>query len=113
MNIESDNKYCFLWSLLANIHRCDINHPDRVSNYRQNSNELNIQDFVSTNKFKSSDVHIFVKLNNLSTNLFELNFYEAQNKWKHKLILLKLLKMIHKDFLTCYFIKIFMFSLNN
>ena len=25
-------------------------------------------------------------MNNLSINIFELNFYQDQNKWKHKLI---------------------------
>ena len=33
-----------------------------------------------------SDVHIFGKLNNLSDNIFELNFYRDQKKRRHKLI---------------------------
>ena len=31
-------------------------------------------------------MHRFEKLNNLSINIFELNFYQEQNKWKCKLI---------------------------
>ena len=31
-------------------------------------------------------MHKFEKLKNLSINIFELNFYQEQNKWKHKLI---------------------------
>ena len=33
-----------------------------------------------------SNVHKFNELNNLSVNIFELNFYQVQNKWKHKTI---------------------------
>ena len=36
--------------------------------------------------FKCSDVHIFNELNNLSINIFELNFYQGENKWKHNSI---------------------------
>ena len=86
LNTENDNKYCFLWPILAYIHPCNINHPNRVSNYRQYFNELNIQDLDFTNGFKCNDVHIFEKLKNLSINIFELNFYQDQNKWRHKLI---------------------------
>ena len=86
LNIENNDKYCFLWSILASLHPCNNNHPNRVSNYRQYFNELNIQDFDFTNEFKCSDVHKFNELNNLSVNNFELNFHHDQNQWKHKLI---------------------------
>ena len=86
LNIENNDKYCFLWSILAYLHPCNNNHPNRVSNYRQYFNELNIQDFDFTNGFKCSDVHKFNELNNLSVNIFELNFYQDQNQWKQKLI---------------------------
>ena len=36
-----------------------------------------------TNGCKCSDMHRFEKLNNLSMNIFELNFYQDENKWKH------------------------------
>ena len=86
LNIENDKKYCFLWSVLAYLHPCNNNHPNRVSNYRQISKELNIEDFDFTNGFKCSYVQKFEKLNNFSTNIFELNFYQDQNKWRQKVI---------------------------
>ena len=92
LNVENNDKYCFLWSILAYLHPCNNNHPNRVSNYKQYFNELSIQDFDFTNGFKSSDVHKFNKLNNLSINIFELNFYEDQNQWKYKLILIEISK---------------------
>ena len=30
-NIENDNKYCFIWSILASLHPCNDNPPNRVS----------------------------------------------------------------------------------
>ena len=92
LNIEKNDKYCFLWSILAWLHPCNINHPNRVSNYRQYFNELNIQGFDFTNGFKCSDVHKLNELNNLSVNIFELNFYQDQNQWKYKLIPIEISK---------------------
>ena len=86
LNIENNDKYCFLWSILAYLHPCNNNHPNRVSNYKQSFIELNIQDFDFTNGFKCSDVHKFNELNNLSVNIFELTFCQDQNQWRHKLI---------------------------
>ena len=86
LNVENNDKYCFLWSILAWLHPCNNNHPNRVSNYRQYFKELIINDFDFTNGFKCSDVHKFIELNNLSVNIFELSFYQDQNQWKHKLI---------------------------
>ena len=92
LNIENNDKYCFLWSILAWLHPCNNNHPNRVSIYRQYFNELNVQGFDFTNGFKCSDVHKFNELNNLSVNIFELNFYHDQNQWKHKLIPIEISK---------------------
>ena len=72
MNIGNDDKFCFLWSILAELRPCNISHPNRVSNYRQFFNELNNNGFDSTNGFKCSDVHKFEKLNNLSKSIFEV-----------------------------------------
>ena len=33
-NIENDDKYCFLCSILAHLHPCNNDHPNTVSNYR-------------------------------------------------------------------------------
>ena len=86
LNIENNDKYCFLWSILAYLHPCNNTHFNRVSNYRQYFNELNIQGFDFARGFKCSDVHKINEINNLSLIIFELNFYQDQNKWKHKLI---------------------------
>ena len=32
LKIENNDKHCFLWSILASLHPCNINHPNRVSN---------------------------------------------------------------------------------
>ena len=86
LNVENNDKYCFLWSILAFLHTCNNNHPNRVSNCRQNFSELNIQGFDFSKGFRCSDAHNFNELNNLSVNIFEINFYQDQNKWRHKLI---------------------------
>ena len=92
LNVENNDKYCFIWSILASLYPCNKNHPNRVSNYRQYFDELNIQGFDFLNGFRCSDVHKFNELNNLSVNIFELNFYQDQNKWKHKLIPIEISK---------------------
>ena len=74
LNIENNDKYCFLWSILAYLNPCNNNHPNRVSNYKQYFNELNIYGFDFTNGFKCSDVHKFNEIYNLSVNIFELIF---------------------------------------
>ena len=93
INIKNNDKYCFLWSFLADIHPCENDHSKRVSNYKQYFDELKIEGFDFTNGFKCSDVHKFEKLNNSSINIFELNFYQDQNKWKHNLISLEISKI--------------------
>ena len=47
---------------------------------------MDIQVFGFSRGFRCRDVHKFNELNNLSVNIFELNFYQDQNQWKHKLI---------------------------
>ena len=91
VNNKNDVKYFFARSILVSLHPCNIN-PNRVSKYRQYFNELNIGGFDFTNGFKCNDMHKFEKLNNLSINIIELNFYQDNNKWKHKLIPIDLSK---------------------
>ena len=43
--IENKDKYCFFWSIIFYLHPCNINRPNRVSNYKQYFKELNIQGF--------------------------------------------------------------------
>ena len=92
LNIENNDKNCFLCSILASLYPCNINHPNRVSNYRQYFNELNIQGFDFSRGFKCIDVHKFNEINNLSVNIFELVFYQDENQWKHKLIPIEISK---------------------
>ena len=92
INIKNNDKYCFIWSILASLHPCENDHPNRVSNYKQYFNELNFQSFDFTNGFKCSDVQKFNDLNNLSVNIFELNFDQDKNKWKHNLIPIEISK---------------------
>ena len=84
--IKNKDKYCFIWSILASHHPCGNDHPNRVSNYKQKFDELNIEGFDITSGFKCSDIHRIEKLNNLSLNIFEIIFYQDQNKSKHNLI---------------------------
>ena len=86
LNIEKNDKYCFLWSILVSLHPCKNNHANRFLNYRQYVDELSIDGFDFSNGFKCSDVHKFEKLNNLSIGIFKLNFYQDGNNWKQNLI---------------------------
>ena len=93
LNIQNNDKYCFIWSILASLHPCENNHPNRVNNYVQYFNEINFQTFDFTNGFKCSDVHRFNELNNLTVNINELNFYQDGDKWKHNLLPIEISKM--------------------
>ena len=86
LNVQNNDKYCFIWSILASLHPCEKTHPSRVNNYIQYFNELNFQSFDFTNGFKCSDVHKFNESNNLSVNIYELNFYQEGDERKHNLI---------------------------
>ena len=78
VNIQNDDKYCFLWSILAHLHSIADSkngHATTVANYRQKFNELHIAGFDFTNGSRSSDVHKSERLNNLSIKIFELSFH--------------------------------------
>ena len=32
LNNQNNDKYCFIWSILASLHPCENDHPNRVSN---------------------------------------------------------------------------------
>ena len=78
-NFENNDKYCFIWSILASLHPCENDNPNRVSNYKQYFNELNINGFDFTYGFKCSDVLKFEKLNNLSIKNFKLKIYQDRD----------------------------------
>ena len=92
LNIENNDKYCFIWSVLAFLHACENSHPSRIKNYLHYFNELNFQSFDFPNGFKCSDVHRFNELNNLSVNIYESIFYQDGDKWKHNLIPIEISK---------------------
>ena len=92
LNVQNNDKYCFIWSILASLHPCQNNYPNRVNNYSQYFNDLNFQGFDFINGFKCSDVHRLNELNNLSVNIYELNFYQDGDKWKHNLIPIEISK---------------------
>ena len=92
LNIESSDEYCFLWSKSANLHPCKNDHLNIVSSYRKYFDELNIGGFDFSIGFKCNDGHIFENINNLSMKMFELIFYQDQNKWKHNLIPVEICK---------------------
>ena len=84
LNIENNVEFCFIWSILAYLRPCENSHPSRVKSYIQYFNEINIGCSDFTNGFKCSDVQNFEKLKIFSiNNIFEVNFYEDKNKWKH------------------------------
>ena len=109
LNIENDDKYCLLLSNLAFSHPCNNNHPNRVSKDRPYFNEINIEAFDLTNGSKCNDANKFEKLNNISINIFELNFYQDQNKWGPKLVPIEISKnesdivvdlLLYKNYIT-------------
>ena len=73
LNIENNDKYCFLWSIFASLHPRKIDHPNRVSIYRGYFDEFNFEGFDFSNGFRYSNVQKNEKQNNLSVNIFESN----------------------------------------
>ena len=62
LNVKNDDKYCFLWSILAKLHPISDSkngHAAKVSNYEQYFNELNVSGFDFLKGFKCSDMHKF------------------------------------------------------
>ena len=70
VNIQNNDNYCFLWSILAHKYNVD-NHRERVTHYENHFHELNQGDIQFPMKIK--DIPIFERLNNLNINVFELS----------------------------------------
>ena len=70
VNIQNNDNYCFLWSVLAHKYKVD-NHRERVSHYTNHFHELNQGDFQFPMKIK--DIPTFERLNTLNINVFELS----------------------------------------
>ena len=92
LNRQDTDKKCFLWSILAYLRPCENRHPSRVTICIQYFNELSIGGLDFSNGFKCSDMHRFEKLNSLSIKIFELIFHQDENKWKHNLVLIEVIK---------------------
>ena len=91
LNIQNNDTYCFLWSILANIHPVNEN-PHRVSKYTPYQNELNITDKDFTNGVRITDIDKFENLNNqLSINVFE---YSKEKDNEYQLVPLYISKNI-------------------
>ena len=93
LNIQNNDSYCFLWSILASIHPInDKNHPYRVSKNIPYKNELNIHNIDFTNGMKITDIDKFENLNTqLSINVFE---YTTDEDNDYKLVPLYISKNI-------------------
>ena len=70
VNIQNDDNYCFLWSILAHEHKVE-NHRERVSHYKKSFHEPNQGDIQIPMKIKV--IPTFERLNNLKPNVFELS----------------------------------------
>ena len=46
LKVQNIDKYCFVRSILASLHPCENDHPNRVSICLQYFNELNFQNFI-------------------------------------------------------------------
>ena len=91
LNIQNNDTYCFLWSILACIHPV-IENPHRVSKYIPYQNELNINDIDFSNGMRITDIDKFENLNNqLSINVFE---YSEEEDNDYKLVPLYISKNI-------------------
>ena len=83
LNIQNNDTYCFLRSILANIHQVNKD-PQRVSKYIPYQIELNMTDIDFTNGMKITDFPSFENLNpTLSKNVFE---YSTDKDNDYKLV---------------------------
>ena len=64
--------------IIASLYPCQEYHPNRVSNYGHNFDELKIKGFDFSNGFEISDFHKFEKINNSSIKMFILSFYPVR-----------------------------------
>ena len=93
-NLKTENidECCFLPSTLVHPYLCEKSHPKRVSIYVQYIGSLKIQRFDFNIGFKCNEVHKIVKLSIISTNIFELIFYQVENKWELERTLIEILE---------------------
>ena len=80
LNVENDEKFCFMWSKLASFDPCSDSHRNRISNYVEHFFEKSLPGFNFSNGFKCGDSYNFEKLKTLSIIMFEPSFYQDQTK---------------------------------
>ena len=66
LEFEKEDKFFFILSILAYLHLCEKRHSNRVSNYRQKLDEVNIDGFDFSNGFMCSDVRKIEELKIMS-----------------------------------------------
>ena len=77
LNIENDDKYCFMRLILAGFQPCFNKLSNRFSNYGQFFDELNTDGFDFSFGFKCSDVDRVEKLNALLVSIIKVHFYAS------------------------------------
>ena len=92
LKFKNDDRFCFIWSKLTNLRPFKNDQLIRLSTYRQDFEELNIEGFDFTNGFKCSDVQRFENLGILSINIYEINFCQDKNIWNYILIPIEISK---------------------
>ena len=70
VNIQNDDNYCFIWSILAHKYKTD-HHREKVSHYKKHFHELNQSDIHFPMKMKN--LPTFERLNKLNIKVFELS----------------------------------------
>ena len=80
LNIENDDNYCFLWSILASLQPRRINDLYRDSKYRQYFVESNLEGFDFTIGFKYSDIQEIEKFKNISIIISNLGFIKIKKR---------------------------------
>ena len=70
IDIQNDDNYCFLWSILAQKYTAD-SYRDRVSFFKKHFHEPN-QGYIQF-PMKMKNIPTFERLNNLTINVFELS----------------------------------------
>ena len=94
INYENEDKYCLLWSLLASLHPCINNHPNRVSSHKKCFEYIKFDGFDFITGFKCSDVQNLENSQKLSTNVFEIICDQDQKEWILKLIPIEIRKIV-------------------
>jgi len=91
LNIQNKDNKCFAWSVLAKIHHVDRkNHPERVNNYRQYEQELDMNGIdcpvkiTDIAKFERQNTSIIVNVFGLDdTKIFPLRITTVKDAPHH------------------------------